>query len=194
MKPVYKLMMLKWISRLFGKTERLEQTKSTKEDYKTMLEMPELISRIEYHEGLRLEPYRCTRGKLTIGIGRCIDTNPFTTQELIAIGDWGHGITKAMAYMLCKNDIIRCIDGLRKNVPFFDKLDNERQYALIDMCFQLGIDGLLKFKKMLSAMGAGNYQEASRQCLDSDYAKQTTRRANEIANCIEKGRFEKWNG
>lgn len=189
---MWTLIMIKWINKLFGKTEQLEQP--IKEVEKTMLDMPELINRFIYHEGLRLEPYRCTRGKLTIGIGRCIDTNPFTTEELIAIGDWGHGITREAAYMLCKNDIKKSVEDLRKNVPFFDKLDNERQYALIDMCFQLGINGLLKFKKMLSAMGVGNYREASRQCLDSEYAKQTPRRANEIANCIEKGRFEKWNG
>ena len=52
------------------------------------------MRRLEFHEGCRLMPYRCTAGKLTIGVGRCIDTNPFTEEELKAVGDWKHGITQ----------------------------------------------------------------------------------------------------
>ena len=42
------------------------------------------------HEGLRLKPYRCTAGKLTIGIGRNLDDC---------------GISKTEAYVLLENDI-----------------------------------------------------------------------------------------
>lgn len=67
-----------------------------------------IARRLEFHEGCRLMPYRCPAGKLTIGIGRCIDTNPFTKEELQAVGDWKHGITKNAALMLLRNDIDRC--------------------------------------------------------------------------------------
>lgn len=159
-----------------------------------MLELRTMVDRIEFHEGLRLEPYRCTRGKLTIGIGRCIDTNPFTTEELIAIGDWKHGITKAMAYMLCQNDINRCIKELKKEIPFFANLDKERQYALIDLDFNMGWDRLSKFKKMLEALGTGNYKRAAEELLNSKYASQVGKRARRIAILIETGRWEQWVG
>ena len=51
----------------------------------------EIVNRLEFHEGLRLEPYRCTRGKLTIGIGRNTEDNPFTAEELRVVGDWKQG-------------------------------------------------------------------------------------------------------
>ena len=155
-----------------------------------MLDMSEIVNRLKYHEGLRLEPYRCTRGKLTIGIGRCIDTNPFTTEELISIGDWQHGITREMAHMLCRNDINRCISDLRKKIEFFEKLDKERQYVLIDLCFNLGIKGLLKFKNMLSSLGTGNWNKAADELLNSKYASQVGKRAIRLASTIRNGRFE----
>lgn len=146
-----------------------------------------IIRRLEFHEGCRLMPYRCPAGKLTIGIGRCIDTNPFTKEELKAIGDWKSGITKNAAYMLLRNDINRCIEELKKTFNFFKNLDLERQYALLDMCFQLGIGGLSKFKKMLEAMKFGKWQKASEECLNSEYARQTPKRAKRIARLIREG-------
>ena len=155
-----------------------------------MLDMGEMINRLILHEGLKLKPYKDTKGKLTIGIGRCIDTNPFTCEELKAVGDWKNGITRNAAFMLCRNDINKSITNLRKRISFFDRLDKERQYALIDMCYQMGIEGLCQFKKMIAAMGTGNYIEASKHCLDSKYAKQDApTRAKRIAKLIETGRF-----
>ncbi|MBQ8678067.1 MAG: glycoside hydrolase family protein [Alphaproteobacteria bacterium] len=155
-----------------------------------MLDMAEIEKRLEFHEGLRLQPYFCTRGKQTIGVGRCLDTNPLTVQERRVCGDWHHGISRQAAFYLLRNDIKRCVKELKSGIPFFEALDDERQYALIDMCFQLGIRGLLIFRRMIAALGVGNYKEAARQCLDSAYAKQTPARAARIAKCIEAGRFE----
>ena len=160
-----------------------------------MLDISEIISRLSFHEGCVLMPYICPAGKLTIGIGRNIDDNPFTVEELKVIGDdWKHGITKAQAYMLCRNDINRCIKQLKKGIPFFDNLDAERQYALIDLCFNMGIKSLKKFKKMLEAMGSSYYNRAAEELLNSKYATQVGVRAKRIAKLIETGRWEQWIG
>ena len=59
------------------------------------------------------------------------------------------------------------------------------------MCFQMGIKGLKKFKKMLAAMGVGYWNKASDECLDSDYArKDSPLRANRIAKTIRTGQFD----
>ncbi len=42
------------------------------------------------HKGLKLKPYRCTAGKLTIGVGRNLDDC---------------GISQTEAYVLLENDI-----------------------------------------------------------------------------------------
>lgn len=155
-----------------------------------MLDMGEMIKRLVLHEGLRLMPYRDTQGLLTIGIGRCIDTNPFTEDEKRAVGDWKKGITRNAAYMLCRNDIERSIRECQKRIPFFDGLDDERKYVLIDLTFNMGIASLCKFKNMLSALGVGNYDKAAEELLNSKYARQVGKRAERLANTIKSGRFE----
>jgi len=160
-----------------------------------MLDQSDIVARLKFHEGLRLQPYKCIKGRLTIGIGRCIDTNPFTAAELKVIGDWRRGITREMAYFLLRNDIKRVVKECKNYIPFFDKLDDERQYALIDMVFQLGIHGVINFRKMIGALGVGNYHEAARQCLDSKYAKvDTPKRAQRIAHLIDTGEWRIWIG
>ena len=156
-----------------------------------MLEMSEMINRLIFHEGLRLKPYICPAGKLTIGIGRNTEENPFTKEELARIGNWKNGITREQAYWLCQNDIERCVKELRNNLIWFENLDAERKYALIDMCFQLGIIGLLKFKRTLGSIAVGYYELAAEQVLESKYAKQTPDRAKRISNLIKTGRWVK---
>lgn len=148
------------------------------------------MRRLEFHEGCRLMPYRCPAGKLTIGIGRCIDTNPFTKEELQAVGDWKHGITKNAALMLLRNDIDRCKNEL-SGLDFYAKLDLERKYALLDMCFCQGIHGVLKYKKMLSAMRIKDWEKAYKECLNSRWHLQAKSRCERIANTIKTGVFEK---
>lgn len=157
-----------------------------------MLPTVEIINRLILHEGLRLKPYYCTSGRQTIGIGRNLDDNPLTAEEKRVCGDWEHGITRQAAYYLCRNDIDRCIKQCRGNIPFFENLDNERQYALLDMCFNLGIKRLLGFKKMLAALGSGSWEQAAKECLDSNYARQTGERAKRISEVFRCGIFKRW--
>lgn len=142
--------------------------------------------RLVEHEGLKLQPYICPAGKLSIGVGRNLEDNPPTPREQTAIGDYMHGITKNGAMLLLRNDVEKCLKNL-KTLPFWNKLDLERQYALLDMCFQLGFYGLKKFKKMLSSMENKRFTEASEHCLDSNYARQVPKRANRIAKLIKEG-------
>lgn len=155
-----------------------------------MIDINQAVQRLAFHEGCVLEPYRDHLGFWTIGVGRCFEKNPFTNEELKVVGDYKHGITKNAAYMLLRNDINRLLPQLEQKIPFWNQLNSDRQYAMLDMAFQNGLNGLLKFKKMIAAMGVGNWKEAKAQCLDSNYARQTPKRANRIANCIEKGVFE----
>ena len=70
-----------------------------------MIEMHEAIERLIVHEGLRLKPYKCPAGYLTIGVGRNVETNPITEEEKKVVGDWERGITENGAKYLLKNDI-----------------------------------------------------------------------------------------
>lgn len=155
-----------------------------------MIDMNEIMQRFAFHEGVVLKPYRCPAGYRTIGIGRNLDTNPITEEEKEVVGDWEHGITRNAAFYLLRHDLLRCRRQCRKYIAFWSSLDIERKYALLDMCFNLGIHGLLKFRKMLAAMEIGDFRGAAKECLNSKYAKDVGARAERIARTIETGEFK----
>lgn len=129
-----------------------------------------LIEQLMRHEGFRTKPYRCSAGKLTIGYGRNLDDK---------------GITKAEAFMMLKNDIEEAYLDLIGELPWFHSLPQDKKDVLINMTFNLGINGLLKFKKMLDAVYRADYKRASIEMLDSKWAKQVGSRAIELAKQME---------
>lgn len=123
-------------------------------------------SLIAKNEGLRLKPYICPAGKLTIGYGRNLDDN---------------GITKEEADFLFSNDIDRAWNDLMEVFgDYADNLDNisdNRWAALVDMMFNLGKTSFLKFTKMIEAIKQGDWQKAADELKDSAYYKQVGQRA-----------------
>ncbi len=131
------------------------------------------VDRVKKHEGLRLKPYRCTQGKLTIGYGRNIEDN---------------GITEAEASFLLENDLRRCWYECTAAFDWFDKLDKLRQGVIAELCFNMGLGKLKEFKNMLSALKQGNYELAAREMLDSLWARQVGQRAETLADIMKKGK------
>ena len=125
------------------------------------------------HEGLRLKPYRCTSGKLTIGIGRNLDDR---------------GISQTEAYVLLENDIQNCEMQLVDEIPeIYNTLDEVRKSVLLNMCFNLGIGGLLEFNNTLAFIAAGDWERAANGMLASKWAKQVGMRAIELSEMMRKG-------
>lgn len=109
------------------------------------------------HEGFRPVVYRCTSGKLTIGIGRNLESRGISIDE---------------AMLLLGNDIDDCIGSLTSAFPWFASLDSVRQRALVDLRFNLGMGGLLTFKKMLSALAVKDFDTAAGELQRSMWANQ----------------------
>ena len=137
--------------------------------------MNELADMLTRHEGVRLKPYRDTVGKLTIGIGRNLDDV---------------GITGYEAAYLLENDITKARNELRKAFPWFPNLTCQRQDALTDMCFNIGITRLNGFTKMIAAFEKSDYEEVSKEMLDSKWAEQVGARAVELAAIIRTGMYQ----
>ncbi len=135
-----------------------------------------LTGMLEEEEGYRAMPYRCTGGKLTIGIGRNLEDR---------------GITKEEAYHLLHNDVQIELKQLKERLSFFDKLDPIRQIVLVDMAFNLGITRLLGFKKTLAFIAKGDYIAAAKEMLDSAWARQVGRRANRLSEMMRSGTYHK---
>jgi lysozyme len=61
------------------------------------------------------------------------------------------------------------------------------QHALCDLAFNLGIVQLLKFSKTLALLEAGDYQAASIELLDSNYARQLPQRSQRVSDQLAQG-------
>jgi lysozyme len=136
--------------------------------------MNRIKAQLVRHESLRLKPYRCTAGKLTIGYGRNLDDK---------------GISKSEAYELLANDIRSCGEQLIDEIPeIYSGLDEVRKSVLLNMCFNLGIGGLLEFKNTLAFVAAGDWERAANGMLASKWAKQVGHRAIELSELMRKGK------
>lgn len=135
------------------------------------------------HEGEVLHTYHCSAGKLTIGVGHNLEANP--------IRDIGPGstITQERSRAILKSDLATVNEGLKKYLPWVESLDEVRHAVLIDMCFNIGIGGLLKFKNTLAAIQAGDYVDASAMMLQSKWAGQVGDRAIRLSAMMNTGEW-----
>jgi len=116
-------------------------------------------------EALRLKPYRDTVGKLSIGVGRNLDDV---------------GISEAEAMVLLDNDINRTVSDLDARLMWWRQMDDTRQNVLVNMCFNMGIEGLLTFHNTLAAMQQGRYADAADGMASSQWARQVGARADRL--------------
>ena len=140
--------------------------------------MTTLIETLIIDEGLRLTPYRCSEGKLTIGIGHNLDDN---------------GITKEQAIAICMDDIANVQRELANHPelgPTYAKLDEARKLAVDNMAFNLGIPTLRKFEKMWNALAIEDWETAADEAKDSRWYRQVKARGDRIVSVIRTGTLE----
>jgi lysozyme len=137
-------------------------------------EMEALEKQLKRHEGFRSHAYQDSEGYWTIGIGRLVDESK------------GGGISENEAMFLLRNDILQVKDELDQNIEWWRRLSKVRRMALVNMGFNLGVPGLLQFENMLAALKEGNYKRAKDGALNSLWAEQVGRRAQDIAHMVEK--------
>jgi len=125
-----------------------------------------LINSIKRHEGKRNLPYRDGEGKLTIGYGHNLENKPLPDDVL---------------ELLLRHDVEDAITGARAALPCFDSLDEVRQEVVVEMVFNLGLNGFKSFKRMLRALQDYNYAAAADEMLDSRWREQVGKRAETLA-------------
>lgn len=132
-------------------------------------------SQLREDEGEKLYAYQDHLGFWTLGIGVLIDQRK------------GGGITKEESSYLFQNRLKIKVEALRKALPWFDELDKVRQGVLINMAYQMGVDGLLAFKTTLGHVQGKRWTAASVGMLDSKWAQQTPERAHRLATQMATG-------
>lgn len=151
----------------------LEVPSSGAAELKPKVNLHALRRQIRLHEGERLKVYKCTSGKLTIGVGRNLEDRGITIEE---------------SNMLLDNDLAAFQVELLRKLPWVADLDEVRQRVLIDMAFNLGVAGLLTFKKTLAAVKRGDYAKAAPMMLDSKWAEQVGKRAERLSTMMLTGK------
>lgn len=127
---------------------------------------------VKTFEGYAPVAYQCPTGHLTVGYGHNLEDNV---------------IGKTVANMLLKQDLEQAEVALKVAFPWYEKLDEARQFVLLDMAFNMGIKKLCTFRKTLAFIVAGDYKAASEEMLVSRWAKQVKGRAYKLAYIMREG-------
>ena len=132
------------------------------------MNLDNLVISIKENEGFRAEVYQDTLGFDTVGFGTKMP------------------ISKKEATVLLRMRLNDKIEELARRKPLFTQLSHEAQEILAEMAYQLGVTGLLKFRKTWLYLEEGENESASVEMLDSLWAKQTPNRAKELSERLAK--------
>lgn len=126
--------------------------------------MKELIIKIKQSEGFRGEVYQDHLGFDTLGYGTKM---PISEKE---------------AEMLLIARLNSKMREIETKQPIYNALSETAKDIILEMCYQMGVNGVLKFKNMWAALKDGDYETAADEMLDSMWAKQTPNRAEDLAD------------
>jgi lysozyme len=137
----------------------------------------DLKSQLLREEGAESCAYQDSLGYWTIGVGRLIDSRK------------GGGLSNDEINYLLDNDIKAKTREVLLALPWMPRLSEPRQAVLIGMAFQMGLKGLLQFKRTLGSVEDGQYVEAAEEMVKSRWAMQTPKRAYRMAQQMETGEW-----
>ena len=129
----------------------------------------DLLEAIKLSEGFRDKVYKDTLGIDTIGYG-------FAIKDLVLDED--------ISEMILRRKIDNLIDRVNKRFKFVKALPTIAQDVVYEMCYQLGVTGVSKFKKTLAYLENHEFRMASKEMLDSRWARQTPNRAKRLSDII----------
>ena len=132
-----------------------------------------LRDRLIVEEGVRRYPYVDTNGQLTIGVGHNLTAK---------------GVSQHIVEEMLDEDIADAVKDLDRQLPWWRQLNEARQIVMADMCFNIGIGGLLQFKKFLAAMEAGRFEDAAKEMQDSRWSHQVGNRARRLFLMVQTGK------
>ena len=138
----------------------------------------EITKQLRRDEGVVEHAYQDHLGWWTIGVGRLIDKRK------------GGRLTDDEIDYLLANDIAEKERELEASVSFYKRLDEVRKGVLLNMAFNLGVQGLLGFRNTLKLIETGKYEEASKEMLKSKWARQVGDRAVRLSKQMLTGEWQ----
>ena len=110
-----------------------------------MNHLDKAVKILGFEEGYREVVYYCSEGYPTTGIGQKIGPRN------ASLDYYQFALPLEVAEVWCKENI-KNIDRELTEYSWYNNLNADRRAIVLSMCYQLGIYGLMKFKKMLSAL------------------------------------------
>jgi lysozyme len=144
-----------------------------------------LADRLLAHEGLRLQVYDDATGRPIVAGSRVIGNPTIGVGTLLSSPG---GITEAEAEYLLRNRVNAAIAGVKHLVPDMRAANDARFDVLVEMAFQMGVDGLAKFTNTLRAVREKRWDDAADGMLASLWAKQTPGRAKTLSQIMRSGK------
>lgn len=132
-----------------------------------------LKSMIKHHEGKRLEVYKDTVGKDTIGYGHLVKPGE----------DFSKGITDQQADKLFDKDFEHHVKGAR-TTPGYNLADQRRKQAMVDLAYNMGPNWYKTWPKFSAAASKGDWKTAAKELQNSKWYKQVGNRGKTIVNMI----------
>ncbi len=145
------------------------------------------LEQLKTDEGFSRKCYRCTAGHNTAGYGYNLDANPLKLSSVEIHYALKNGIPEVEAERLLLLMVAQVQKELEQHFHWFSNLNEIRRGALINMAYNLGINGLLKFKKFLGFLEVGDYDQAAQAGINSLWAKQVKGRAERLMAAIKEG-------
>ena len=146
------------------------------------IELDLALELVKEAEGFIPNQYYCPANFLTQGYGRYLEVHPLTEEEKLELNEDGT-VSEFIASKWALKELQECEEKLMSNI-IYQKQTEVRKAVLLDMCFNIGYTGLMKFKKMWFALGNKDYPEASRQAKDSAWYTQVGNRGKRNVQII----------
>lgn len=139
-----------------------------------------LIAELRRDEGVEYSTYSDSVGVPTIGVGHNLKVSPLPN-------GWEEPITEEEVNQLLQEDLTIVFNELNSQLHWWSSLDDVRQRVIANMCFQLGINGLLEFKHMLAALHIADYGVAAIQMKNSLWFTQSGQRSVRLCQAMATG-------
>ena len=141
---------------------------------------------------INLKAFKDSRGVPTIGVGfNLLKAGARERIEKLGLNyndvlSGKVGLSEEQSETLFEEDIQTAKRDAQSIFKSFSTLDADKRNVLTNMSFQLGKTSLSKFTLMIKAVDKGDFNEASKQMLNSEWAKQTPERAKRLAKRLSR--------
>jgi lysozyme len=144
------------------------------------MNITQLREQLKIDEGVKYEIYKDHLGYDTFGIGHLVVKEDAEFGQSV-----GTKVSEDRVNEVFEKDVQKMIKEAKILFPNFDSLPEEAQQVIVNMTFNMGRPRLSNFKKFISYINESKWEEASKEMLNSAWAKQVGKRAQRLSDRIK---------